>query len=57
MTTHCAMCPDWEIKRPEKCSNTVERKGKTVYFCTKRCKEKFVRNESKAKSARKTRAS
>jgi YHS domain-containing protein len=51
------MCPDWEIKRPEKCSNTVERKGKTVYFCTKRCKEKFVRNESKAKSARKTRAS
>lgn len=45
MTTYCAMCPDWEIKHPERCSNTTKKAGKTVYFCTARCKEKFLRKQ------------
>ena len=38
---YCRVCPDWEIKRPERCSNTLKRKGATLYFCTRRCKERF----------------
>lgn len=43
MPTYCAMCPDWQIKNPQRCSNTLEEDGKTVYFCTARCKERFLR--------------
>lgn len=41
--TFCTMCPKWEIKRPEVCSNTLTAKGKKHYFCTKRCKDRFVK--------------
>lgn len=41
--TFCAVCPTWEIKRPEKCSNTLTRQGTKRYFCTKRCKERFAK--------------
>jgi len=37
----CGICSDWEIKRPEKCSNTIIRSGRKYYFCTKKCKERF----------------
>lgn len=37
----CVMCPTWEIKRPERCSNTLKAGAKTLYFCTKRCLERF----------------
>lgn len=43
----CVMCPKWEIKRPERCSNTLTRAGKKKYFCTARCKEKFLKKEEK----------
>lgn len=39
----CVMCPDWEIKIPERCSNTLKRGAKTLYFCTRRCKDRFLR--------------
>ncbi len=55
MTTYCAMCPDWEIKNPHRCSNTLEDKGRTVYFCTARCKERFLRSAETAKAAPKKR--
>ncbi len=42
----CACCPDWPIKYPERCSNTLQRAGKMYYFCTKRCKDKFQKNPS-----------
>jgi YHS domain-containing protein len=42
----CACCPDWPIKYPERCSNTVKHAGTTYYFCTKRCKDKFQRHPS-----------
>ncbi len=38
--TFCKMCPTWEIKQPERCSNTLQ-KVKKLYFCTKRCKDRF----------------
>jgi hypothetical protein len=39
----CRMCPKWEIKQPERCSNTVLEGAKKIYFCTQRCKEKYLR--------------
>lgn len=39
----CKICTDWEIKKPERCSNTVKKTSGTLYFCTKRCKEKYVK--------------
>lgn len=44
----CTMCPKWEIKRPEVCSNTLTSKGNKHYFCTKRCKERFVKQAEKS---------
>jgi len=43
----CPCCPDWEIKHPERCSNTLEAADRTLYFCTKRCKERFLKNPEK----------
>lgn len=37
----CAVCPKWEIKQPERCSNTLTYKKNKQYFCTKKCKERF----------------
>lgn len=37
----CTVCPKWEIKKPELCSNTLFVKSKKRYFCTKKCKERF----------------
>jgi YHS domain-containing protein len=34
-------------KRPERCSNTLTRKGKKHHFCTKRCKERFEKEPGK----------
>lgn len=45
--TYCTVCPKWEIKRPERCSNTLTRKGKKHYFCTKKCKERFEKSPEK----------
>jgi hypothetical protein len=45
--TYCAVCPDWEIKNPDRCSNTVTRKGTKHYFCTSRCKERFQKAPEK----------
>ena len=44
---YCRVCPDWEIKRPERCSNTLKRQGVTLYFCTSRCKERFSKAPEK----------
>jgi hypothetical protein len=44
---YCAVCPDWEIKCPEKCSNTLTHKGKKRYFCTRKCKERFEKAPEK----------
>jgi YHS domain-containing protein len=52
--TYCVVCPSWEIKHPERCSNTVTlAKGKakaasdsgqsTLYFCTRRCKDRYLK--------------
>jgi hypothetical protein len=46
--TYCVMCPTWEIKRPERCSNTHQKGAKTLYFCTRRCKDKFLKTEKSA---------
>ncbi|MBX9771481.1 MAG: YHS domain-containing protein [Candidatus Obscuribacterales bacterium] len=43
----CPCCPKWEIKRPEVCSNTLVYKRKKLYFCTKRCKERFEKAPEK----------
>lgn len=43
----CPCCPTWEIKFPERCSNTLERAGRTLFFCTRRCKDKFARSPEK----------
>jgi YHS domain-containing protein len=40
---YCSVCPDWEIKHPERCSNTMTHKGQKRYFCTKKCKELFAK--------------
>jgi YHS domain-containing protein len=45
--TFCQVCPDWEIKNPERCSNSLKKAGKTMYFCTSRCKEKFQKTPEK----------
>jgi hypothetical protein len=44
----CTMCPKWEIKRPDLCSNTLTSRGKKHYFCTRRCKDCFVKNQERA---------
>jgi hypothetical protein len=44
---YCAVCPDWEIKQPAKCSNTMTHRGAKKYFCTKKCKERFERTPEK----------
>ena len=44
----CTMCPKWEIKRPEVCSNTLTSKGKKHFFFTRRCKDRFVKNSEKS---------
>jgi YHS domain-containing protein len=38
---YCSICSDWEIKHPEKCSNTLVHKGAKRYFCTAKCKAQF----------------
>ncbi len=38
---YCGVCTSWEIKRPERCSNTLSRNGATIYFCTRKCKERY----------------
>lgn len=43
----CKVCPNWEIKRPAQCSNTIIYKRKKLYFCTKRCKERFEKTPEK----------
>lgn len=43
----CTVCPKWEIKRPEKCSNILVHKSKNHYFCTKKCKERFEKSPEK----------
>jgi len=47
-TVFCTICPKWEIKRPEVCSNTLTAKGTKHYFCTRRCKERFIKNAEKS---------
>lgn len=49
-TIFCTICPNWQIKRPEVCSNTLTTKTKKHYFCTKRCKERFLKNEKSQRS-------
>jgi hypothetical protein len=39
--TFCRVCPTWEIKNPDRCSNTLKKGAELIYFCTKRCKERF----------------
>ena len=48
--TFCVVCPKWEIKLPERCSNTLDTKGKKLYFCTKRCKERYLKAPEKFKT-------
>lgn len=43
----CTVCPTWEIKKPESCSNTKKKAGKTLYFCTKKCVERFEKAPEK----------
>lgn len=43
----CVVCPKWEIKKPERCSNTISNKKKTLYFCTKKCKERYQKTSDK----------
>lgn len=43
----CTVCPKWEIKRPERCSNTLLHKSKKHYFCTKKCKERFEKEPAR----------
>ncbi len=44
---HCGICRDWEIKNPERCSNTLIHKRKRLYFCTRKCKERFMKSPEK----------
>jgi len=44
---YCTVCPQWEIKKPERCSNTLTHKGAKHYFCTSRCKERFTKAPEK----------
>ncbi|MCC7404066.1 MAG: hypothetical protein IT288_06665 [Bdellovibrionales bacterium] len=43
----CTVCPTWEIKNPDRCSNTLKKRSKTLYFCTKRCKERYTKSPEK----------
>jgi hypothetical protein len=43
----CTCCPTWEIKHPSRCSNTLKNRDKIHYFCTARCKEKFLKSPEK----------
>lgn len=45
--TFCTICPTWEIKNPDRCSNTIKKAAKTFYFCTKKCKERFTKTPEK----------
>jgi hypothetical protein len=45
--TYCTVCPAWEIKRPERCSNTLKKGMKVLYFCTARCKERYQKAPEK----------
>lgn len=45
--TYCTVCPKWEIKLPERCSNTIKKAAKTFYFCTARCKERYLKAPEK----------
>jgi hypothetical protein len=45
--TFCKICSDWEIKFPERCSNTVKKNLGTLYFCTKKCKERYLKAPEK----------
>ena len=45
--TFCVVCPTWEIKNPDRCSNTIKKASKTLYFCTKRCKERYQKAPEK----------
>ncbi|MGZ3743677.1 MAG: hypothetical protein ACXVB1_09595 [Pseudobdellovibrionaceae bacterium] len=45
--TFCVVCPTWEIKNPNRCSNTIKKGASTLYFCTKKCKEKFEKTPEK----------
>ncbi len=45
--TYCTVCPKWEIKKPERCSNTVKKGAKILYFCTARCKERYSKAPEK----------
>ncbi len=45
--TYCKVCPKWEIKKPERCSNSIAHAKGKLYFCTKRCKERFTKAPEK----------
>ena len=47
MATYCTVCPKWEIKQPERCSNTLFDGEQKRYFCTKRCKERYEKAPEK----------
>jgi hypothetical protein len=34
-------------RRDERCSNTLTQRDATLYFCTKRCKERFIKTPEK----------
>jgi hypothetical protein len=41
---YCVVCPTWEIKHPERCSNTVVLSPRrTLYFCQRRCKDRYLK--------------
>ena len=45
--TYCKVCPKWEIKNPERCSNTLPKGAKKLYFCTRRCKDRYQKSPEK----------
>lgn len=45
--TYCVVCPSWEIKNPDRCSNTIKKTTNTLYFCTKKCKERYQKSPEK----------
>ncbi len=45
--TYCKICSTWEIKNPERCSNTIKKSSATLYFCTKKCKERYTKSPEK----------
>lgn len=44
---YCVVCPKWEIKQPDRCSNTLKKGQGTLYFCTSRCKERYIKAPEK----------